>query len=155
MHGAELRAAIELWEEAAAFAWDQFLALGRGVVLIDQEELFAAQRIKAGGGTAEPTLAYVPLTHIPPGADFRRPILEYDPRRQIVLLVRSIDGDEAGADDGSDTADLRLYVIEASEQGRPTPEKCVKGQGAGVRSTFQVPRSKYPPSELETAFTDT
>jgi hypothetical protein len=114
---ADVQAVIELWEPLAAFAWEQQLAFGRGVVVIEQDELNAARAARLGGSPHQPVIGYVPVTSIPPGDDFRRVVAGYEPERQIAIVIRPRGGDVEGADD-------RLYVLEAADHGRPSPREC-------------------------------
>lgn len=112
-----LKAAIDLWETLAAFAWEQMLAHGRGVVLAREDDLRQAQQRKADGSEFELSLGYVSMQQVPAGDDFLKIIAEYDLRKQIVLLV-----ERSGASGGED--DEQLFVLEAGEQGKPSPEEC-------------------------------
>jgi hypothetical protein len=115
---AELRAAIALWDSIAAFAWEQSLALGRGVVLAQGEQLIAAQQQQSTDEAVTLPLGYVPMLDVPSGDDFLQIIANYDMTRQIVLLIGTVD--RAGGED-----DEQLLVLEASEDGgRATPEEC-------------------------------
>lgn len=63
--------------------------------------------------TTDLSAGYVCVRDVPPSDDFAPILAEYDPTRQIALLVRSEEGEE------------RLYVLETSERhGRPTPREC-------------------------------
>lgn len=114
---AELEAATALWEEIAAYAWDQFVTFGQGVVLVEQVDLLAAHQVM---GTEHPlplVLGYVPVTDIPPGDDFRALIRTVHPRKQVALLVRRNEDS-----DGEDAE--QFYVLEMLEGKRPSPEDC-------------------------------
>lgn len=108
--------AVSLWETLAAFAWEQFITNGRGVVLIEQPALdAAAMRARSGAAVSATEIdpGYVCVRDVPPSDDFAPIIAEYEPQRQIVLLLRLKGGDE------------RLYVLETSERHqRPTPREC-------------------------------
>jgi hypothetical protein len=112
-----LHAAMELWERLAAFAWGQSLALDRGVVIVREEDLLAAALAKRAGQPVELPLGFVPVKDVPSGDDFLHAISKYDVKRQVVLLVGRPGKD--GAED-----DEQLFVLEASEHGRPLPEAC-------------------------------
>jgi hypothetical protein len=132
-----LAAAIDLWEPLAAFAWERFITEGRGVVLIDRDglhQLAAAHRKQRDEdhetlpaslpssvtGSAHAPLGYVCVRDVPPSDDFAPIIAEYDPQRQIVLLIQLEGGDE------------RLYLLEASDRRhRPTPRECFEAAGTG------------------------
>jgi len=111
-----IAAAIAVWEPLAAFAWGQFISNGRGVVLLEQSSLSAAaEKARQGESIAIDELdpGYVCARDVPPSDDFAPIIAEYDPNRQIALLVRPERGDE------------RLYILETSElHQRPTPREC-------------------------------
>lgn len=113
-----LSAAIRLWEHIAAYAWEQTLALGRGVVLVGEEGLLAAGEAKARREPVILPLGFVPMLEVPSGDDFLQIISQYDVKRQVVLLVGR--RGKEGAED-----DEQLFVLESSEQGgRPVPEEC-------------------------------
>lgn len=121
----ELEAATELWEHLAAFAWDQFVTFGRGVVLMRASDLFAARGALCAGKSPPPDFApgFVPLTHIPPGDDFRALIGSLNPREQLALLVQR--------DDDSDAENReQLYVLETAGSARLPPEECYFAQQA-------------------------
>lgn len=115
-----ITAAITLWEHLAAFAWEQFISSGRGVVLMEEQALTRAA--EAARSNSPPLAAqigpgYVCVRDVPPSDDFAPIIAEYNPQRQIALLVRGSDEDE------------RLYVLETSERhGRPTPRECFEAR---------------------------
>jgi len=115
-----IAAAISLWEPLAAFAWHQFNVNGRGVVLMNEHDLDdAAAKARSGAcpDVADLALSYVCLRDVPPSDDFAPIIAEYDPNRQIALIVNTNAGDE------------QLYVLETSERHeRPAPRECFEAQ---------------------------
>jgi hypothetical protein len=100
-----LAAAMEHWERIARFAWARHEECGRGVVLVQRDDLLADDN----EGMA---LSYVPLEIIPRGDDFRGVISDYEPIRQVVLMV------------GDDNGDEQLLVLEPAGTGRPPPPEC-------------------------------
>lgn len=112
-----LKAAMDLWEHIAAFAWGQFLQEDRGVVLVTEDDLLAAAQAMRSGQAVELQLSYVAAREIPKGDDFLHVISSYDPQRQIVLLIGRPSG-------GGAEQDEQLYVLEANENGRPLPRTC-------------------------------
>lgn len=114
---APLASAMALWEHLAAYAWEQTIALGRGVVLVGEEDLLCGAQAKARGESISLPLGFVPMVEIPSGDDFLHIIRSYDVKRQVVLLVGR--AERKGAED-----DEQLFVLEANEAGRPLPEDC-------------------------------
>ncbi len=96
-------AAVALWEPLAAAAWRHYERLGKGILLIDEGQLRAGSDVAPG---------YVPGSIIPRGDDFRPLLHAYDPTREILLLVRRVDGEEI------------LLRLEAAGDSRPGPEAC-------------------------------
>lgn len=113
----QLRAAITLWEPLAAYAWEQTLTFGRGVVVLQQDEMMDAAEAMREGQPISLTPGFVPMQEVPSGDDFLQIIAGYDVKKQIVLLIGRSDRD--GAED-----DEQLIVLEANESGRPLPEEC-------------------------------
>ena len=98
-------AAVALWEPLAAAAWRHYERLGKGILLIDEDQL------QAGG---DPAPGFVPSSIIPRGDDFRPLLHAYDPTREILLLVRRVDGEEI------------LLRLESTADTRPAPETCAR-----------------------------
>jgi len=103
----EVSAALVRWPAVAAFAWDRYLALGRGVVVASR-----AQVISWSGDSPDLDLSYVPVDWVPKGDDYGPLMKHYDPRQEVLLVV--ID------DDGGD----RLLRLRADGDRRPGPEAC-------------------------------
>ena len=105
-----ISAATALWEHLAARAWGQYQARGRGVLLLEHDQLQAAHSQLQDDTpiTIEPD--FLPATFIPRGDDFRHVLTTYDPERMVMLLVREADG--------SDT----LLALECAD--RTSPAAC-------------------------------
>lgn len=114
---------MTLWEHLAAFAWEQHLTEGKGVVLADHDELLAAAEQVRGGESSALSLGYVGASEVPPGDDFLKIILESDPKKHVLLLVRH--------DDNEREEDEQLYVLEPADSGRPSPRECYRQIGNG------------------------
>lgn len=70
------------WRQIAAAAWAGYQSEGRGVTVVDCLKTFP---VATGLGHA---IRYVPLRHIPPGADYeRRMALDYDPEIEVVVTL--------------------------------------------------------------------
>lgn len=78
----EIRAASALWPVLLAFAQDSSRLSGRGAVLMEREELLK-QDTEAG----HPAMNYIAAADVPAGDDFRTLMLNYDPDRQVVLIL--------------------------------------------------------------------
>ncbi|MBT8485364.1 MAG: hypothetical protein HKO59_02930 [Phycisphaerales bacterium] len=105
-------AAIALWEQIAAFAWEGNTRHGRGVVLVEERELQEAAATFARGETPTLTPTYFPASGVPRGDDFSGVLNAYDPAREVMLLVKQPDGSET------------LLALHAAGEERPTPERC-------------------------------
>jgi len=106
----EVSAALARWPALAAFAWDRFLALGRGTVVASRSQLL-------GTGEEEPeiNLSYVPVDWVPKGDDYGPLMKQYDPRSEVLLVITD--------DDGGDW----LLRLRADGALRPGPEACWRG----------------------------
>jgi hypothetical protein len=70
------------WLQIAAAAWAGYQLEGRGVTVVDCLKTFP---VVTGLGHA---IRYVPLRHVPPGADYeRRMALDYDPEIEVVVTL--------------------------------------------------------------------
>jgi hypothetical protein len=70
------------WLQIAAAAWAGYRLEGRGVTIVDCLKTFP---VATGLGHA---IRYVPLRHIPPGADYeRRMAANYDPEIEVVVTL--------------------------------------------------------------------
>lgn len=102
----ELDAAIRMWESIAAFAWKSHELSGPGAVLVTADSLIGAVE----GDSLLPVLNYFAIGDIPAGDDFRPLLGQYDPMKQVVLMI------------GGDDQPERVYIIESD--GRPSPPAC-------------------------------
>lgn len=119
-------AAARLWEPLAARAWAETAQRGRGLLALRWDELkAAAAELEAGEAGAadqagepphaldvQPPATWIPLTIVSRGDDFRGLLKEYDPRRQVMLLVAHDGGGEA------------VFGLECDGDVRPAPEAC-------------------------------
>lgn len=112
---------MTLWEHLAAFAWEQHLTEGKGVVLAEHDELLAAAARVSKGESSSLWLGYIGASEVPPGDDFLKIILESDPKKQVLLLVRHGESDRE--------EDEQLYLLEPAESGRPSPQECYRQIG--------------------------
>jgi hypothetical protein len=70
------------WLQIAAAAWAGYQLEGRGVTVVDCLKTFP---VATGLGHA---IRYVPLRHVPYGADYeRRMALDYDPEIEVVVTL--------------------------------------------------------------------
>jgi hypothetical protein len=70
------------WPQIAAAAWAGYQMEGRGVTVVDCLKTFP---VATGLGHA---IRFVPLHHIPPGADYeRRMAADYDPEIEVVVTL--------------------------------------------------------------------
>lgn len=70
------------WLQIAAAAWAGYQLEGRGVTVVDCLKTFP---VATGLGHA---IRYVPLRHVPHGADYeRRMALDYDPEIEVVVTL--------------------------------------------------------------------
>ena len=106
-----LDATATLWLQLAAFAWARHEAIGPGMTLVHHEALVAASAEDPSAVTA--WLRYVPRVYVPTADDFHALLSEYDPTREVLLLV--------GLPEDGETL-LRLQ----SGPGRPTPPECYR-----------------------------
>jgi hypothetical protein len=94
----EITAAMRLWTELSTFAAESWRLSGRGAVLMERTVLLAH-----APGDPVPPLNYISAEDVPAGDDFRTLMLQYEPERQVVLILG-----------GGDSGELAL-VIEPSE----------------------------------------
>ena len=89
-----IAAATDLWDYLAARAWGNYRSHGRGVLMLEADQLQTARQQQAAGEpiTVEPD--FLPLHYVPSGDDFRPLILQYDPERQALLLIRLSDNSD-------------------------------------------------------------
>ncbi|MFK7959116.1 MAG: hypothetical protein AB8G96_01200 [Phycisphaerales bacterium] len=106
---AAIDAAAALWIPLAARAWGEYRERGRGVLLLESDDLLAAA---ADDPTVAPPCTWVTATIIHRGDDFRGMLQRYDPRRQVMLIVAHRNGAEA------------LFALECDGAQRPDPESC-------------------------------
>jgi hypothetical protein len=123
--GEAIRAAARLWEPLAARAWEETARRGRGLLALRWEELRAAADAlaaaeDAGTPTGDeaavaedgPPATWIPLTIVSRGDDFRGLLKQYDPHRQVMLLIAHEDGGEA------------VFGLECDGDRRPAPAEC-------------------------------
>ncbi len=119
---AELRsaidAAIRLWEPLAARAWAETARRGRGLLALRWHELREAAEAAGRGEDVDPPATWIPVSIVSRGDDFRGLLLQYDPHRQVMLLVGHEDGGEA------------VFGLECEGDARPTPEACFERRRA-------------------------
>ena len=94
----EISAAMTLWSDLFTFARRSWELSGRGAVLMER----AALRTFVAGDPV-PAMNFIAAVDVPGGDDFHSLMLQYEPERQVVLILG---GDESG--------ELAL-VIEPSE----------------------------------------
>ena len=78
----EIAAAMRLWSELSTFAMDSWRLSGRGAVLMERALL-----LDHAPGDPVPPLNYIAAEDVPPGDDFRTLMLQYEPERQVVLIL--------------------------------------------------------------------
>lgn len=102
------------WEFLAAFAWDRYLALGRGAVILSRKELLADRDpVDADSKETNPLApGYVPIEYVPKGDDFRALMHQYEPRSELLLVVSDPDEEEM------------LLRLQSDGETRPGPERC-------------------------------
>lgn len=100
----------------AAVAWAHYESAGRGAMLVTREELHRAGAQYERGETPIMRPTYFLAEHVPKDEDFRAVMLEYDPTREILLII--------GGDGEQDELLLRLSCDEHSE--RLPPEQCCR-----------------------------
>ena len=77
------------WLQIAAAAWAGYQSEGRGVTIVDCSKTFP---VATGLGHA---IRYVPLHHVPPGADYeRRMALDYDPEIEVVVTLVQVSSED-------------------------------------------------------------
>ena len=82
-----VRAAMRLWESLAALAWEEYRRLGRGLLVVDRDDLLAAHTRHDREAAAERIATYFPADGVPRGDDYRGVLEQYDPRTQILVLI--------------------------------------------------------------------
>ena len=110
--GSEVQAAMARWEPLAAFAWDRYLSLGRGAVVISKQELIASDDENDTDSSAEFEPGYVPIEYVPPSDDFLPLMHQYDPEQEFLLVVSE--------PEGADT----LLRLQCDGMARPSPQRC-------------------------------
>lgn len=108
----EIKAAMRRWEPLAAFAWDRYLSLGRGAVVISRQELTQTSDEQKADATADFEPSYVPLEYVPPSDDFLPLMHQYDPAQEFLLVV----SDPEGAD--------TLLRLQGDNITRFNPQRC-------------------------------
>ena len=98
----EITAAMRLWAELFSFARASWELSGRGAVLMER-----TVRLAHAPGEPVPSMNYIAAEDVPTGDDFRALMLQYDPSRQIVLIL------------GGSGADELAMVIEQAEPVGP------------------------------------
>ena len=78
----EINAAMRLWTELSAFARESWRLSGRGAVLMERTLL-----LDHASGDPVPPLNYIAAEDVPTGDDFRTLMLQYEPERQVVLIL--------------------------------------------------------------------
>jgi hypothetical protein len=111
-HRDDSRAAAGLWTWLAAFAWAHYEAAGRGAVLVQRDELHAAYAQHQRDEQPIMSPSYFLAEHVPKGEDFRAVLMQYDPQREIVLIVGGHEQDEV------------LLRLSCEHGDRPTPQAC-------------------------------
>jgi len=111
-HHDDSRAAAALWKWLAAVAWAHYESAGRGALLVRRDELHNAyaQQQRHEQPIMNPT--YFLAEHVPKGEDFRAVLMQYDPQREIVLIV------------GGDERDEVLLRLSCEQRDRATPKAC-------------------------------
>ncbi|MCA9291216.1 MAG: hypothetical protein KDA25_08805 [Phycisphaerales bacterium] len=130
-----LDAVSDLWDDLAAFAWHRHSIQGRGVVVCWDDDLYAAAESVRRGEAAFPNVSYVPIAAVPPGDDYRAIMSDYEPARQILVLVA------AEADESEE-----LFLFEASGD-RPAPEACFESRAADWAGLFEDDAFDDDPSD--------
>ena len=102
-----MNAARAQWPALAAFAWDRYLAQGRGALVVAASDLRTATSADAH---LDPS--YVPVDWVPKGDDYRPLMNQYEPEHEVLLIVT----DEEGGD--------RLLRLRSDGARHPDPEQC-------------------------------
>lgn len=83
----EVEAAMALWPVLLPFAQRSHGLSGPGAVLMERSSLLDP-------GDGEPVLNYIAAEDVPSGDDFRPLMLQYDPTRQLVLILGGGEAEE-------------------------------------------------------------
>jgi hypothetical protein len=80
------------WTVLAAFAWKHYLAVGRGAVLLQVEQLMEAAPPLNGGSELEVQVSYLPGSDLARlTADTAVFVAEYEPASEVVILFTGLD----------------------------------------------------------------
>ena len=93
----EISAAMNLWPDLFTFASRSWELSGRGAVLMEREALRSHE-----ADDPPPGMNYIAAADVPSGDDFQSLMLQYEPTKQVVLIL------------GGGTLDEIAMVIEPS-----------------------------------------